>query len=102
VRFRWKLRPHQATGDTTYATVDNIRALEDAGIRAYVPLADWDRTAFYGPSRFTYDPERDEYRCPQGQRLLRRTAKYADEVVVYRADGGACNACPLKAACTEV
>jgi transposase len=50
VCFRWQLRPRQATGDTTYATVENIRALEDAGIRAYVPLPDWDRTAYYGPS----------------------------------------------------
>ena len=100
VRFRWQLRPRQATGDTTYATVENIRALEGAGIRAYVPLPDWDRTAFYGPSRFTYDAARDEYRCPQGRPLARRTAKYADEAVVYRADAATCNACPLKARCT--
>jgi transposase len=40
VRFRWHLHPKRAVGDTTYGTVDNIRALEDAGIRAYVPLAD--------------------------------------------------------------
>ena len=36
VRFRRKLRPHQVTGDTTYGTVENIVAVEDAGIRAYV------------------------------------------------------------------
>jgi hypothetical protein len=36
--FRWQLRPRSATGDTTYGTVEIIRALEDAGIRAYVPL----------------------------------------------------------------
>src|SRR5919199_1639771 len=52
VRFRWHPHPERAIGDTTYGTVDNIRALEDAGIRAYVPLADWDRTPYYGPSRF--------------------------------------------------
>jgi transposase len=101
VRFRWKLRPHQATGDTTYATVDTIRALENAGIRAYMPLADWVRTAFYGPSRFTYDPERDEYRCPEGQVLRRRKAKYTEGVVVYRAEAATCTACPVRAACTE-
>ena len=28
------------TGDTTYGTTENIVALEDAGIRAYVPLPD--------------------------------------------------------------
>jgi hypothetical protein len=36
--FRWKLRPRQVTGDTTYATLENIVAVEDGGIRAYVPL----------------------------------------------------------------
>ena len=98
--FRWQIRPDQATGDMTYATVENIRGLEDGGIRAYVPLPDWDRTAFYGPSRFRYDADRDEYRCPQGQPLTRLTAKYTDEAVVYRADPATCNACPVKSACT--
>ena len=87
-------------GDTTYGTIENIRALEDAGIRAYVPLADWDRTPYYGPSQFTYDAERDEYRCPRGQPLRRYTAKYTEEVVVYRAAAETCNACPVKAQCT--
>src|SRR4030095_6333349 len=72
VRFRRKLRPRQVTGDTTYGTVENVVALEDASIRAYVPLPDFDqRTPFYGASRFTYDPERDEYRCPQDHPLRR-------------------------------
>jgi hypothetical protein len=46
-------------------------------------LPDFDqRTPFYGASRFTYDPERDEYRCPEGQVLQRKTAKYTEGVVV--------------------
>ena len=102
VSFRWHLRPRRAVADTTYGTIENIRALEDAGIRAYVPLPDWDtRTPYYGASQFTYDPERDEYRCPQGQRLRRETAKYTEEVIVYRAEAATCNTCPLKAQCTS-
>jgi hypothetical protein len=73
VRFRWRLRPRRAIGDTTYGTAENIRALDEAGIRAYVPPPDFDhRTPFYGASRFSYDAERDEYRCPEGQPLRRR------------------------------
>ena len=102
VRFRRKLRPRHVTGDTTYGTVENVVAVEDAGIRAYVPLPDLDRrTPFYGPSRFAYDAERDAYRCPEGQPLPRRKTKHTDEVVVYRADAATCNACPAKAACTR-
>src|SRR5438094_8068046 len=70
VRFRWHLHPKRAIGDTTYGTAENIQAVEDAGIRAYVPLPNWDqRTPFYGPSQFRYDPERDEYDCPEGHPL---------------------------------
>jgi len=101
VRFRWHLHPKRAVGDTTYGTAENIQAVEDAGIRAYVPLPDWNqRTPFYGPSRFTYDRERDEYDCPEGHPLSRFTAKYTEGVTVYRADAATCNACPVKAACT--
>jgi hypothetical protein len=99
VCFRWQIRPDQVTGDTT---VENIVGVEDQQIHAYVPLPDFDqRTPFYGASRFTYDPERDEYRCPEGQVLQRKTAKYTEGVVVYQAEAAICNACPLKTACTE-
>jgi transposase len=100
VCFRWHLHPKRAVGDTTYGTIENIQAVEDAGIRAYVPLPNWDRTPFFGPSRFSYDRERDEYHCPEGHPLPRWTAKYTEEVTVYRADAAICNACPVKAACT--
>jgi hypothetical protein len=102
VCFRWQIRPDQATGDTTYGTVENIVGVEDQNVRAYVPLPDFDqRPPFYGASRFTYNPERDEYRCPEGQVLQRKTAKYTEGVVVYQAEAATCNACPLKTACTE-
>jgi Transposase DDE domain len=100
VRFRWHLHPKRAVGDTTYGTIENIQAVEDASIRAYVPLPNWDRTSFYGPSQFTYDRERDEYQCPEGHPLPRWTVKYTEELIVYRADAATCNACPVKAACT--
>jgi transposase len=101
VCFRRKLRPRQVTGDTTYGTVENIVAVENAGIRAYFPLPDFEhRTAFYGRTAFTYDIARDEYRCPQGQPLPRRKTKYTEAEVMYRADAATCNACLVKAACT--
>ena len=101
VCFRRKLRPRQATGDTTYGTAENIVAIEDAGIQAYVPLTDFDhRTPFYGKGEFAFDAEQDEYRCPQGHPLRRMKTKYTEQEVVYRAEAATCNACPVKAACT--
>jgi transposase len=101
VCFRRKLWPDQVTGDTTYGTTENIVALENAGIRAFFPLPDFARrTPFIGKSAFTYDAGQDAYRCPQGQLLPRRKTKYTEEEVVYRAEAGTCNACPVKSSCT--
>jgi hypothetical protein len=101
VLFRWKLHPKRAIADTTYGTVENIVALEDMGIHAYVPLPDFDeRINYWGRSHFTYDQEHDRYQCPQGEWLTRRSAKYTEGTIEYRADTDACNCCPVKAVCT--
>jgi transposase len=100
-RCRWGLRPRQVTGDKHYATYELIAALEEQGIRASVPLNDWDRRpGLYGASRFVYDPERDEYRCPQGQSLRLRHPSYRVQAWVYRAPAAVCRVCPVRAACT--
>lgn len=103
VCFRRKLWPHHVTGDTTYGTVENIVAVEDAGIRAYLPLPDWGsrRPGIFSQGDFLYDATRDEYRCPQQHPLQRATAKYSEGVVVCRANAAPCNVCPLKDRCTE-
>jgi len=101
VCFRRKIWPHQVTGDAKYGTTENIVALEDAGIRAYVPLTDFaHRRDFYDQDDFAFDPERDEYRCPQGRPLRRYAVKRTEEVVAYRGEAAVCNACPVKAKCT--
>lgn len=101
VCFRWKLRPERVVGDAKYGTLENIRALEDAGVRAYVPLMDVEgRSPYYGPGQFVYDAEHDEYRCPQGQPLRRYTVRVSEETVVYRANAAMCRACSVKDACT--
>jgi transposase len=101
VCFRRKLRPRQVTGDTTYGTVENVVAVEDAGIRAFFPLPDFDhRTPFFGKGDFTYDTAADVSRCPGGQTLRFRTHKHAERVRIYRAAATACTACRLKSQCT--
>jgi len=99
--FRWKLWPRQTTGDTTYATIENIVAIEEAGIRAYMPLPDFEhRTEFFGKGAFTFDPERDVYICPRGETLRFRKNKHPEHLRIYQADAAICNACPLKEKCT--
>jgi len=69
-RFRWKLWPRQVTGDRKYGTEDNLVAIENQGIRAYIPIPDMDhRTEFFSADRFRYEAERDVYFCPAGKEL---------------------------------
>ncbi len=100
-RFRWKLHPRQFTGDTTYGTAENIVALEEQHIRAYVPLPDFDqRTDFFGQRDFRYLAERDIYVCPNEAELHLFPSGCTEQYLQYRAKASVCNACPLKAQCT--
>jgi transposase len=101
VGFRFHVHPHQATGDTTYGTLENIQALEDMGIRAYLPLADREhQTPYFGPSQFAYDAQHDVYVCPHGQLLRPHHTEEPAGLIEYRPDAGICPACPVRAACT--
>jgi hypothetical protein len=100
--FRRELRPKRPIADAKYATGENIRALEEQGIRADVPLPEWDTSSpSYRLSAFADDHELDAERCPQGQVLKREWTDEAGERAVYRARAAACNACPVKNECTR-
>lgn len=99
--FRWKLRPYSATGDTTYGTVEIIRALEDNGVRAYLPVTDWEKKSpLFGRSQFTYDAEANQYTCPNGAILRWESDSYVLQTRKYQADAATCAACELKKQCT--
>jgi hypothetical protein len=100
-RFRWKLWPRHVTGDKKYGSEENLVAIEQQGIRAYIPIADVDhRTAFFGIEDFTYDGERDMYVCPAGKELQFSQRQTTERSRRYRARAKDCNHCPLKAKCT--
>jgi hypothetical protein len=104
--FRWRLRPHHVTGDGKYGTAENITALEEAGIRAYMALHESGGNPRYFPKReFRYDPERDVYACPKGKILHPLGKKEPREkregrATIYRARASECASCPLKPRCT--
>jgi transposase len=100
-RFRWHLPLEHVTGDTKYGTVEHIKAIEEAGIRAYVPLTECGtKPGLFGKQRFRYDAEQDQYTCPRGAVLPRTTYSYTEQQIKYRAPAEVCNACPLKERCT--
>jgi transposase len=100
--FRWKLHPKQVTGDTTYGTIENIAAVERAGIRAYVPLTRAGKARpYFSKEQFVYNPDRDLYRCPAGQTLRCFSDHATRRLTKYKADGVTCAACSLRPQCTE-
>jgi hypothetical protein len=100
-RFRWKLWPRHVTGDKKYGTEENLVAIEDQGIRAYIPIPDMDhRTEFFSAQEFTYDAEHDLYMCPAGKELRFDRPHSTERSQRYRARARDCNHCPLKAQCT--
>jgi transposase len=102
VCFRWRVRPRQVTGDTKYGTIENIKAIEEVGIRAYIPLPNFEeRTPFFGKARFQYEAAEDRYRCPAGAVLVLRKHAYTEQNDIYQAAAAKCNSCLLKAKCTE-
>ena len=100
-RFRWKLRPRQVTGDAKYGTVENVVAIEEQGIRAYLPLSEaGSRPGLFRDTDFVYDAKADAYRCP-GEQALRFVSRCeATRRRVYEAPAAACRACALKPQCT--
>lgn len=102
VRFRWRLHPRLVCGDTKYGTLENIVALETAGIHAYTPLRNWEeRYDVWSASHFRYEAEADQYRCPEGT-ILKRVGerRSSDGRQLYRAPISVCRDCPVKGQCT--
>ncbi len=102
VRFRYHLHVRRAIADSKYATGENLRALAERGIRAYMPVVDYEQSsALFRHQDFTYDPESDTYCCPQGETLRYRGNNYVTRVRKYSAPAAACAACPVRARCTD-
>lgn len=100
--FRRKLRPARLIADAKYGTGPNLRAIEELGIRAFVPLYDNETASpIYHHTQFTYDAERDVMVCPQGTELKFRHRDDTAERWLYRANASVCNACAYKSACTS-
>lgn len=102
ILFRRKLRPARLIADAKYATGENIRALEAQGIRAYMPLPEWDKSSpYYHTAAFAYDAEHDVYHCPQGEPLKLKWIDEPGERAIYRARATSCNRCLVKSQCTR-
>jgi len=98
---RLDLKPDRLAADTAYGTGKFLGWLVGTDITPYIPV--WDKgkrdDGTFSRSDFTFDKEKNEYRCPNGK-PLRTTGRVHDgRTILYRASKFDCDPCPLKAKC---
>jgi len=89
--------------DRGYYTGTEILACEEDGITTYLPKPQTSSNqakGLFDKRDFIYLADDDEYRCPAGERLTRRTETHPDGLTVYRYWTSLCQTCALKSRCT--
>ncbi|MCK1735119.1 IS1182 family transposase [Bradyrhizobium sp. 138] len=97
----------QALADEGYYSSLELKACEDDGITAYVPVpegnARLEKEGRFALKDFNYDGASDTYRCPAGQLLHPMKSRQKNTSgrieIRYAARGVICRTCPLKARC---
>src|SRR5580693_8621588 len=96
--------PESLAADTTYGNGEFLQWLVDRSITAYMRTRDSihrKNSPFYGPERFTYQPESNSYRCPAGQQLNYGGRNLRNRTYAYIGTRKRCGVCALKAQCTR-
>jgi transposase len=101
----WQARePESVAADTTYGNGEFLQWLADRSITPYMRTRDSihrKNSPFYGPERFTYQPENNSYRCPAGEQLNYVGLNVRNRAHAYIGSGKRCGACSQKAQCTS-
>lgn len=98
---QFDLKPTRLAADTAYGTGKFLGWLVHTGITPHIPV--WDKGSrddgTLSRSDFTFDKDKNEYRCPAGK-VLRTTGRVHDGGMIrYRASKYDCDPCPLKPKC---
>lgn len=97
----------QALADEGYYSSLQLKACEDDGITAYVPMPKGNRraekTGRFSLKDFSYDPAEGAYRCPAGELLRPMEGRWQNTSgrteIRYASSTKTCRACPLRARC---
>jgi transposase len=100
-------RTLQALADEGYYSSSELKACEDDGITAYVPVPEGngqlEKKGRFSLKDFSYDSVADAYLCPVGQLLHRTKGSWENTSgrieIRYASRKAICRACPLKARC---
>src|SRR6202140_4674097 len=101
----WQGRePESVAADTTYGNGEFLQWLADPSITPYVRTRDSihrKRSPFFGPERFTYEPENNRYICPAGQALNYGGWVHRNRAYNYIGTRKKCGPCSLRPQCTS-
>lgn len=89
--------------DRGYFSSEEFLKCDQQGIKALVPKPETSNNrarGLFDRRDFRYIPEADEYRCPAGQRAIRRFGRVEHGLMLYRYWSSACPRCPMKSRCT--
>jgi transposase len=97
----------QAAADAGYYNSEDLKACEDDGIVAYVPVHEGngklEKEGRFSRKDFSYDASADAYRCPAGELLRPTEGRWKNASgrieIRYLARKATCSACRLKAQC---
>jgi transposase len=92
-----------ALADRGYYAGPEVLKCEQAGINVLVPKSYTSNNLAKGQfdkRDFRYNPRRDEYRCPAGERAIWRFKTIEHDQVIHKYWSSACPQCPIKAQCT--
>src|SRR5437879_5376239 len=96
--------PESVAADTTYGNGEFLQWLADRSITPYMRTRDSvhrKRSPFFGPERFTYEPENNRYICPAGQFLNYGGRVYRNRAFNYIGTRKKCGPCSLRPECTS-
>ena len=96
----------QALADEGYYSSRELKACEDDGIVAYVPVPQGrgdPKKGRFSLKDFVYDPAADAYRCPASELLRPMEGRWVNTSgrteIRYASSTKACRACPLRTRC---
>ena len=102
---QWQGRePESVAADTTYGNGEFLQWLADRSITPYMRTRDSihrKNSPYYGPERFTYEPESNRYICPAGQVLNYGGRVHRNRAYNYIGTRKRCGACSQRPQCTS-
>jgi hypothetical protein len=102
---RWQgHEPVSVAADTTYGNGEFLQWLLERNITPYMRTRDSihrKNSPFFGPERFTYEPENNRYICPAGQPLNYGGGSARNRTYTYIGTRKRCGACAQRPQCTS-